>query len=322
VAAGLVVFGVSFLPVSNFVMRIGTVMGERLLYLPSAGFLLVAAAGAVRLAGRAPAWRTAVAATAGLALLAGTARSLARCRDWKDNATLHASTLRTSPNSARAHFSLAPVRWQAGRKEEAIQLVRDAVRIDSTYTEAWTNLGGYLVQEGRYDEAREALRGAMIATPGDEYAVLALGALELEVGRPAEAIPWFERVVRANPRRVEAWYDLGLAHQALADTAAAIAAFRSAVAARPDAPDPDAQNNLAWLLVLTARTPAERQAAVAEARRSVAVRPDAASWDTLAEGLLRAGDRPGAVAAWRTVLELGASNPDSLRARLAELERN
>ncbi|MDZ4803360.1 MAG: tetratricopeptide repeat protein [Candidatus Eisenbacteria bacterium] len=317
VTAGLLIFGAAILPVSNLVVRIGTVMGERLLYLPSAGAAIVMSAGLFALWQRlgVPSRRV-LAGVVALLLVAGGARCLMRGPEWKNDLTLHATTLKTSPKSARAHFNMAPSLWASGRQDEAIDMVREAIRIEPTYTEAWTNLGGYLVKGERYDEARVALKGALAISPLDELAALALGALELETGRPRESIPWFEQIVRANPRRAEAWFDLGLARQAIGDTMAAVAAFRAAVASKPSAPDPDAQNNLAWLLTLRAKTSAEREAAVLEARQGVALRPDAAAWDTLGEALLRAGRVGEAREAFEKAIALGAANPDSIRARL------
>lgn len=317
VAVGLILFGCALFPVSNLVLRIGTVMAERLLYLPSVGAAILLATGVLWLGRRLSLrHRPVLAAAMVLLLLAGVARCLVRGSEWKNDLTLHATTMKTSPRSARANFNQAPALWEVGQQDEAIAMVREALRIEPTYTEAWTNLGGYLVKSERYDEARVALMGALANAPSDELAALALGALELETGHPRESIPWFEQVVRLNPKRGEAWFNLGLARQAIGDTTTAVAAFRTAVAAKPSAPDPDAQNNLAWLLTLTAATPTQRQEAIDAAEGGVSLRPDAASWDTLAEALRRAGRTEDARSAWEKAIALGAANPDSIRARL------
>jgi tetratricopeptide (TPR) repeat protein len=317
IVLALLIFGAFFLPVSNFVLHIGTVMAERLLYLPSVGACVLLALAGWRAWTASPTSgpvRPVLLTVLGLVLVAGSARCLTRSLDWKDSATLHASTLRTSPRSARAQFNQGPTLFEAGRREEAVAHVRRATELDPTYTEAWINLGGYLLHMERFDEARRAFEGALAAEPDDEHAHLAMGALEHREGNFRKAVDHFEIALREDPGLAEAWYDLGLAQQDLGDTTAAIAAFRNAVALAPT--DPDARNNLAWLLVLTGPSAAE---ALTEARTAVQLRADAASWDTLAEAAWRAGETNEAVTAWRRALELGAPNADAIRRRLTEL---
>jgi Flp pilus assembly protein TadD len=317
IVLALLIFGAFFLPVSNFVLHIGTVMAERLLYLPSVGACVLLALAGWRAWTASPTSgpvRPVLLTVLGLVLVAGSARCLTRSLDWKDSATLHASTLRTSPRSARAQFNQGPTLFEAGRREEAVAHVRRATELDPTYTEAWINLGGYLLHMERFDEARRAFEGALAAEPDDEHAHLAMGALEHREGNFRKAVDHFEIALREDPGLAEAWYDLGLAQQDLGDTTAAIAAFRNAVALAPT--DPDARNNLAWLLVLTGPSAVE---ALTEARTAVQLRADAASWDTLAEAAWRAGETNEAVTAWRRALELGAPNADAIRRRLTEL---
>jgi tetratricopeptide (TPR) repeat protein len=117
-------FGVFFffgmmLPTANLLFPIGSIMGERFLYLPSIGFCLVAAL-ALRLAGEklaaalaAPAvWRF----RAGLALplvvlVALGLRTYARNADWDSEFSLWKSAASAAPNSFKVHKGLANGYW-------------------------------------------------------------------------------------------------------------------------------------------------------------------------------------------------------------------
>src|SRR5262249_36228126 len=100
-AFGIAFFLISWLLTSNLLVPIGTIFGERLLYLPSAGVCLAVAVAILEgtRALRAP-W---LGATFGAALVvAGATRAIARVPDWAGNLSLFSATVRTSPRSCKA----------------------------------------------------------------------------------------------------------------------------------------------------------------------------------------------------------------------------
>src|SRR5262249_25954429 len=94
-------FLLSWALTSNLFVIIGTIFGERLLYLPSAGFCAAAASGIVA-AGR---WlggpRLAALVMAVLVAVCG-ARTWWRNADWRDDETLFAAAAEASPRSCQA----------------------------------------------------------------------------------------------------------------------------------------------------------------------------------------------------------------------------
>lgn len=314
---GLVLFGGTFFLVSNFVIRIGTVMAERLLYLPSAGAcVLLAGAGWEIWRRRGPAGRRVLIGVASLLLAAAAGRSMARNLDWKDNPTLAMATLRSSPNSARSQFNMAPHLGEQQRWAEAIRYVRRAVELDPTYTEAWVNMGGYQIKLGHYDEARSALQRALALDPKSLTALVALGALEIEVGHHADAVRPLEQAAAIDSTRSAVHYDLALARSVAGDTAGAIQDYR--IAARLAPGDADIHNNLAWLIAVSGGSLDE---AMDHAQRALQIRPDGACWDTMAEILARQGRPDEARRAWEKALAAGAPNSEAIRMRLAALSR-
>jgi protein O-mannosyl-transferase len=97
----------NFLPVSNLVFPIGTIMAERLLYLPLIGFV-AAVVIAVEAAGWFARLPGAVAVLLVCLLAAGlSARTWMRNRDWQDDLTMATASVRTSPDSFKVHRLLA-----------------------------------------------------------------------------------------------------------------------------------------------------------------------------------------------------------------------
>jgi hypothetical protein len=103
---------ITFLPASNLLFSSGTIMAERLMYLPSAGFAILAAAmifaGGRRLGSAALPW-----ITIAIILVALTGRTWIRNQDWHDDLTLWTSAVSASPSSVKAHRALAEALYDA-----------------------------------------------------------------------------------------------------------------------------------------------------------------------------------------------------------------
>jgi len=108
--AGFFLMGFSaltLLPAANLLTLTGTIMAERLLYLPSMGFAAALALGIYRLTRRLG-WRPAVAAVAlGAIGVAYGVRTYQRNPEWQDDETVFASAVEAAPNSYKAHVGLA-----------------------------------------------------------------------------------------------------------------------------------------------------------------------------------------------------------------------
>src|SRR5262249_18520853 len=102
---GILFFFVTFGPVSNILLLIRTIMGERLLYLPAIGCALLAVAGLEALRRRLPAkaWKGAVAAL----LIAYGARAWSRNADWLDQQRFWLSAAEAAPDSYKSNINAA-----------------------------------------------------------------------------------------------------------------------------------------------------------------------------------------------------------------------
>jgi len=111
VTLGLLLAALAWAPVSNLLFPIGTLFGERLLYLPSAGFLIAASVplGALLQATGGTTSRTTLRrvtlALVAAALLAGAVHTWVRNPVWHDTGTITADMAATAPRSFLAQFS-------------------------------------------------------------------------------------------------------------------------------------------------------------------------------------------------------------------------
>jgi tetratricopeptide (TPR) repeat protein len=202
VALAAIAWTVFFLPSSNLLFPAGTIMAERLAYLPSIGVCLaighlgaaVAARGASGASRRARA--VAVTSAAAFALTALAARTWARNPAWKDNLTLALTDAPAQPRSAKLQAGAGIFLAAAGRTAEAETYLKRALEIDPAYAQVHYNLGVILVRDGADGEAEPHLRRAIELAPGNPQPYAALARLLERGGRTAEAA----KVREAAPR--------------------------------------------------------------------------------------------------------------------------
>jgi len=262
VAYAVLFYATTLVLVSNLVVPLGTVMGERLLFTPSVGFCLAAAWLLVALAGRGSRAPWLVPAL-GVILVLYAARTITRNRDWKDAQHLYTSGVRTAPNSARAWNHYAS--WRLGRgaalpdgaPERAADLraavsgYARALEILPNYSEASFNQGVAYVALGDTAAARACYELTLRADSTQEGALDNLAGILYREGKVAEARRLWLKLLAANPRHAGACGNLGATYlrdgaelSRGGDPRAASAAFRAAAGwfqkahdLSPDAPE-------------------------------------------------------------------------------------
>ena len=197
-------YGISIFPASNLAVPIGTIFGERLLYVPSVAFALVAGAGA----GRLLASRARGVAMAAVAVLLGLygLQTWRSSRAWANDLAVFTAAAAAQPDSAKAQRML----------------------------------GGALMEAGRPDEAAAAFRRAaeIIRRPGTPQdrlapALVELGVAQERIGALDEATRVYEEVLRGDPRNGDALWRLGVVHWQRGDRPGAVRLWVRTVESRP-----------------------------------------------------------------------------------------
>ncbi len=257
--AGMLVL--TFSLVSNLVFPIGTIMAERLLYLPSAGFCLMVGAALVRLArgresvsrGRQPvAGRKKSAPTrpepartlparlvvpvAVLVALYG-ARTWSRNAVWRDPLTFFTTMVAEAPLSARSHRELGNVLAAAGRFGEAQRAFERSLAIKPGDAATLYNLGNALSQAARFEEAVRAYEQALAAKPDFVDALANLGNAESMRGDQPTALRWMRRAVELAPRSASLHMNLANTLFRAGAVAEARVEYEAALALAPGSPD-------------------------------------------------------------------------------------
>jgi tetratricopeptide (TPR) repeat protein len=233
----------TWLPVSHLPFPVGTVMGERLLYLPTAGLALLAGAGFARLEGR---WRRAAGLAVALAVALLGARTWARNRDLATDLDLWRSSAAGAPRAASAHVEYGQRLYELGRARGDERLARageaavhHGLSINPDSVTALNRLGLIATDRQQFPDAERYLRRALDVDPRDPNPAFNMGRNFFQQGRYDEAAPWMARALelegaQPDPLHLE-WsvINAGLRAQAGGALAAAEDAFRKALERAP-----------------------------------------------------------------------------------------
>ncbi|MFN2427586.1 MAG: tetratricopeptide repeat protein [Candidatus Binatia bacterium] len=201
IAVGLLLAAASFSIVSNTVFVLGTILGERLFYLPTAGLCIALAALAEPLLVTRATRRPAAAFVAVLVLAAaGVAVNRHRSVQWLTPVSLFEAAATALPRSARAHMELASAYGNEGRVDEATRHFALAMAIKPDYTAAAYNQGNVLARAGRYDAAADAYRSALAIDARFARAWHNLALTERLRGRPEAWLDALRKAAEISPR--------------------------------------------------------------------------------------------------------------------------
>jgi Tfp pilus assembly protein PilF len=257
---GLVLAGglylISFATTANILMPIGTIMGERLAYLPSVGFCLLAALAWNWLRER---QRGIALGVAGVLLVVLGVRTMIRNRDWEDRRTLAVAQSHAAPNSAKTHQNIAVVYMEDKRYDLARHELETELQMYPRNPIALATYGLLESRQGNFQEAGRKMEQAFYTLRQDDPAydeiAVSLAALYAQTDHLDGALDLLNREIAKSPRYDRAWANRGLVYYKRGQTAAARADAETAL--RLDPTNQDARN-LMKLLDAPAEPPSSR----------------------------------------------------------------
>ncbi|HZP34650.1 MAG TPA: tetratricopeptide repeat protein [Candidatus Acidoferrales bacterium] len=207
------IYLVAFAATTNILMPTGTIMGERLAYLPSAGFCLLAALAWHWLRGR---QRIAALAALTTVVAALGMRTMVRNRDWRDDLSLFSSAVKAVPGSAKMHSNLGVQYMNDGRLDEAGPEFEAALRIDSQYPDAISVYGLLLARTGNYDGAQammdRALKMSDRSNPNYDYMAVNFATVLMQTNHLQGALDVLNREISESPNYARAWANRAVIH--------------------------------------------------------------------------------------------------------------
>jgi tetratricopeptide (TPR) repeat protein len=216
------------------------------------------------------------------------------------------------PGDAIANHELGIALADAGRADEALELLRAAVKADSTLTTAHTRIGDLLFAQGDSDGARASYAAAVAIEPDNAAAQLGIGQIELIHGN-LEAAEKALRNSNSIAPTPAAFAGIGRIHLKRWEASKAKDAFRAATEMAP--------TNIEYRLGLidSLRMANDPDGAIREARETIRIAPASAPAHRVLGELLRlTGDKLAAVQAYRAAARHDPTDVDT-HLRLAVL---
>lgn len=185
VVVGLLFLIFPFIPASNLFFRVGFVVAERVLYMPSMGFCILCVHGLKRLSSRVgPRGSSAVTICFLLLLVLFSWKSVSQSKCWRSRESLFRSGVQTLPHNAKVHYNYANFLKDQSRKEEAINHYKTVLRLYPRHSSALNNLGTLTTN---ITAAEEYYRKALDISPQHSRALFNLGNLLKTQSRNEEA---------------------------------------------------------------------------------------------------------------------------------------
>lgn len=240
------IYLVGFAAASNILIPTGTIMGERLAYLPSAGLCLLIALLCLHLEGfrRSAGWTLLL-----LLITALSIRTVVRNRDWRDNFSLFSADIKAAPGSAKLHSNLGREYYLRGQLDDAAREAQIALRIYPDLTDAMGYYGAVESRKGDNQRARKilekALSGITKDSPNFDFISVSLAEVEIKLGADLDAMQVLDQDIAGSPNNSGAWSNRAVIHYRQGNSVSARADAEMAV--RLDPSNAQAQNLLAML---------------------------------------------------------------------------
>jgi protein O-mannosyl-transferase len=226
---GIILFIPPSLLVSNIFFPIGTIMGERLMYLPSAGILLALATGFEEIRRRYSMFSYSILF---IVISFYAIRTIDRNSDWHDDRSLTLADFKKAPDNLKLLNNMAVFARNDGDLRTAIIYYSRGITIYPCFSEGMTGLAGIaldrsdttsamayyqnasecapndqivqfnyasiLIQRGQLHAAEEILNKALSVIPDAPLLYRGLGNLQLTQMHYRDAIPYYENALASG----------------------------------------------------------------------------------------------------------------------------
>ncbi|XP_021045943.1 protein O-mannosyl-transferase TMTC1 isoform X2 [Mus pahari] len=257
VLAGLLFLVFPFIPASNLFFRVGFVVAERVLYMPSMGYCILFVHGLSKLcAGLSRCGATSLMASTVLLLLLFSWKTVKQNEIWLSRESLfrlyprHASALNNlgtltkdmaeakmyyqkalqlHPQHNRALFNLGNLLKSQEKTEEAIVLLKESIKYGPDFADAYSSLASLLAEQERFKEAEDVYQAGIKNCPDSSDLHNNYAVFLVDSGFPEKAVAHYQQAIQLSPSHHVAVVNLGRLYRSLGENSKAEEWYRRAL---------------------------------------------------------------------------------------------
>ena len=214
-----------YILISNILFSIGTIMGERLMYIPSAGFALLTGFLFARLFFK---WRYIAIILSIVILCAYSFKTISRNRDWYDDNTLTKADLESSPDNVKLLANMGFLTAKIRQFRFAEYYYTKALEIYPDFVEGLSGLGKIFYDQKKYEEALTYYEQAAHISPSNPQIRFDHASILINMGRFEEAESELKDAIKLSPSSPILFRSMGNLMLAREDFKGAINNFQKA----------------------------------------------------------------------------------------------
>ncbi|XP_018797157.1 PREDICTED: transmembrane and TPR repeat-containing protein CG5038 isoform X3 [Bactrocera latifrons] len=242
---GLGLMVIPFLPASG-VIKVGFVIAERVLYVPSIGFCFLVAQGlSFVYNSNTKLWLLQLYKwTLMLCFICLLLRTRERAKQWLSEDSLFASALKVCPNNAKVHYNIARLATDRLDRDKALTHYHKAISLYPQYESALMNLGNIYREMGELDDAEKYIKEALAVVPDFATAWMNLGIVQAARKDYENALLSYKNALKYRKNYAVCHYNLGNLYLDQKMNSEAMQHWQEAIALNPRQPK-------AWANILT-----------------------------------------------------------------------
>ncbi len=182
--------------------------------------------------------------------------------------SLYRKILQKDPRNSDAHHLLGLIAHHFQNYPVAIQLIQQAISLNSKIPDFHSNLGLVFADSGQLDQATQCFQHALTLSPQDANLYHHLGNVLYKQRQFDQAVSYYQKAISLNPHDAKFHNNLGNVFSTLERFDEAVASFQRAVTLQPDFAE--AYNNLG----ATFQEMGKIDQALACFQRAVQLKPD------------------------------------------------
>lgn len=224
---------IPFLPATG-IIKLGFVIAERILYVPSIGFSLLVAIGLSNLLKKMSNQKVIIHIMFGALLTFHALKSHHRSLEWTNEQKLFYSALKVVPRNAKVYYNIARISSNVKDSETSLKFYRKAIQLHPNYESAHMNLGNVYREIHEYQKAKFHLQKAVEILSEFPTAWMNLGIVQNFLKEHKEAERSYFTALSYRKNYANCFYNLGNLYIDTKNFTSAISSWKRAIAINPN----------------------------------------------------------------------------------------